>query len=141
MHLSTVVIHNLNALRFAIGPPKANTPLVIDPNAVLPGAVAGEFLQSVPRRGGQVAQVLGSVQVQQLSPRRPLNGRREFARPLPAKDFLGFGVSKGFDHLCGMVSRDDTARQELRRFRYGTCKASTARRLACSPRRAMLSGW
>ena len=44
------VIHYFHVVRVACFPDKANAPLVIDSNAVLPLPVAREFLQSVARR-------------------------------------------------------------------------------------------
>lgn len=105
-----MVIHNLDFPRFAgrSRPHEANTPLVIDAKAVLPGAVAGELLQPVAWRGSQVAQVAGAVQVQQLPPRRSLNVRGELAGHFPVKHLFGFGAGERLDH-GPIVSLGDTA--------------------------------
>jgi hypothetical protein len=45
-----VVVHNLDIPGIATGPPKANAPLAIDPDAHLPGAVTFEAFQPIAWR-------------------------------------------------------------------------------------------
>jgi hypothetical protein len=52
-HLS-VVIHDLDAVGIAALPAEADSPLIIDANAVLAFAVSFERLELVPRRGLQI---------------------------------------------------------------------------------------
>jgi hypothetical protein len=59
-----VIVHDLNLVGIAVLPAKANSPLIIDTNAVLAGAVTGQFLQAVSRRNPQIGQILGSVKDQ-----------------------------------------------------------------------------
>jgi hypothetical protein len=42
----SVIIHDLDVLGTPLGPSEANAVLVIDPNGVLPGSIALQFLQS-----------------------------------------------------------------------------------------------
>jgi hypothetical protein len=45
-----VVVDDLNLERVAIAPDETNAPLVIDPDAVLTSAIAGQCFQAVVRR-------------------------------------------------------------------------------------------
>jgi hypothetical protein len=47
---ASVIVHDFNIPSIVIGPPKANPPLVIDPDAHLAGTIAPENLQSIPGR-------------------------------------------------------------------------------------------
>jgi len=69
-----VVIHNLNVIRIAVTPGEANPPLVVDPNAVCPGAIAPEQFKLVSRRYPKILQAPCLMEVQELPPRRPLDG-------------------------------------------------------------------
>jgi hypothetical protein len=42
-----VIIYNFNVTGFTFAPPKANPPLVINPNAVLTSPITAEHLQAV----------------------------------------------------------------------------------------------
>ncbi len=53
--------------RAAVSPTKSDSPVVVDPDAVLPASLATELLEPVPRRSPQVVQILGTVQYLQLS--------------------------------------------------------------------------
>jgi hypothetical protein len=57
-----VIVGDLDLESIAQPPDEANSPLVIDPNAVLVLAVAREFLEVVSRRNIQVAQGIRCIQ-------------------------------------------------------------------------------
>jgi hypothetical protein len=82
-----MIIDYLYVAGFSRSPDKADPPLVIDANAVLAGTVAGEWFQAIPRRGSQVTQIIRIVEIEQLPPRRPLDGGRQLARHLAVEDF------------------------------------------------------
>jgi len=48
-------------------PTKADSPSVIDPDAVLPCTIADKLLELVSRRGSQIIQGIGRIQEQQFS--------------------------------------------------------------------------
>jgi hypothetical protein len=50
-----VIIRYLNIVRIAIAPDKADAPLIIDSDAVLPHAITFEFLQSISSYAGSAA--------------------------------------------------------------------------------------
>ena len=58
-----MAIHNLDLERVRIGPGEADAPLVVDPNAVLPLAIARQGLQTVARDDSKIRQGRGSVYV------------------------------------------------------------------------------
>jgi hypothetical protein len=87
-----MIVDNLNLLR-TILPHKTDSPLVIDADAPLSGAVALQRFQPVARQAGQVAQPCGAVQVDQLALRCLLDLWWKRSRPLPPKNALGlFGL-------------------------------------------------
>jgi len=49
-----MVIHNLDFERVSIGPTEADAPLVVDPDAVLPLAIARQSLQTIARDGSKI---------------------------------------------------------------------------------------
>lgn len=55
-----MVIDDLHILGIAVfAPSKADTPLIVDANAVLPFPVAAELLETVARYGGEGAEIGG----------------------------------------------------------------------------------
>jgi hypothetical protein len=68
-----VVIDDLNVVRIAVPPHKTDTPLVIDPDAVRPGAIALEHFQLIARRHAKILQPPCLMQVQKFPARGPFN--------------------------------------------------------------------
>lgn len=83
----SVVIDDLDVFGPFIGPQKAQTPLIVDPNAVLPGAITAKRFQPVPRRDSHEFQRCRSVQLHELAPRD------------------GFDIRKALDSKPGMQGR------------------------------------
>jgi len=48
MALLSVVIDYFNVVRVALTPIKTDSPLIVDPDGVLPAAIAKKLLQSIP---------------------------------------------------------------------------------------------
>src|SRR3546814_17992820 len=65
---ASVVIDDLHVVRIAAAPAEADTPLVVDPDAVLSLAIAFEQLQPVCGRNPQVIERSGGVEHAQLAP-------------------------------------------------------------------------
>jgi len=93
-----MIVRNFHAISVFIVPLKADTPLVVDANTVLPGAVAAQFFQPVGRRHTQICQRQGIVEHPQLSQRDLLDFRRQFARTFEPENLAGLFVMEGFDH-------------------------------------------
>lgn len=73
-----MVVHNLYVPRPIVTPAKADAPLSVDPNAVLPSTVSPKRLKGVTRQPGQVVQIMGTVKHGQAT--RCLVGERMKAR-------------------------------------------------------------
>jgi hypothetical protein len=59
-----MIVDDLDLVRFLIGPPETDAPLIVDPNAHLPGASAPQHFEPV---SGRVAQVLDRTRGIQLA--------------------------------------------------------------------------
>jgi len=88
-----VIIHNLSFVRVPFPPNKAETPLVVDPNAVLPLPVAVQCLQPIPRGRCQVAQFRGAIQLPKLASPDLLDCPKAAAR-LPAVKSFGLRAAE-----------------------------------------------
>jgi hypothetical protein len=94
-----VIIDNLDIRRPGVGPDEADTPLIIDPNAVLTGTIVFERLEAILRRALQIVKPSGRIDHIQFA-------RSDACDTLPTrlrtptlaeKDF-SFPVSKAQDH-------------------------------------------
>jgi len=72
-----VIVHDLDVFRTGIRPAKADAELVVDADAVLPGAVPLERFESVAWRDAQVVEPSRDLQLPQLAPR----DRRDVREP------------------------------------------------------------
>jgi hypothetical protein len=64
---SSVVVHDLDIGRTVSRPTKANSPLVIDPDRVLPLSIADQGLEPIGGRDPQVIEPLGGVKSTKLA--------------------------------------------------------------------------
>jgi hypothetical protein len=64
-------------MRISVSPAKADAPLVINANAVLPLAITGQFFQAIPWRGTKILKSLGGVYQEKLAKGYSLKARRE----------------------------------------------------------------
>jgi len=60
-------------MSISVTPDEADAPLVIDANAVRPGAVALQQFKPIPGRHAKIPQPQCPMQVQKLPPRRPFD--------------------------------------------------------------------
>jgi hypothetical protein len=81
-----------------LGPYEADSPLIVDSDAVLILAVIFELLQSVGWRYAQVIKRLRLVEHEQLAQRNLLNLPRQAARYFTLPDFFGFFAKKINDY-------------------------------------------
>jgi hypothetical protein len=65
--LLLVVVDDLDVFRARWGPDEADTPLLVDPDAVLPDAVALEGFEPVPGRDFEVIQDFGGIEHDELA--------------------------------------------------------------------------
>jgi hypothetical protein len=92
-----MVVHNFNAVSVSAAPHKADTPLVVDPYAMLPVPVTAERLQPVRGWGFQILEFGGGLNHSQFSARYNL----DIAEPsavMAQPDLFGFLAAKRLDH-------------------------------------------
>src|ERR1700737_916942 len=63
---ASVIIDDFHVERVSILPLEAQTPLLVDPNAVLPLAIPLHCFEQIRRRNQEVAQICRTVQIFQL---------------------------------------------------------------------------
>jgi hypothetical protein len=95
---SSVIVRDLNVEGVASGPAEADSPLVVDPNAVLPLSISPQPLQSVPRGHPEVIDPFRGVQEQKFAVRPTLYIRWQQPRPLSPEDLLRLSVREASDH-------------------------------------------
>jgi len=100
-----VVVRDLDLEGIPGVPPEADAPLVVDPDAELPGAVSDEPLEAVARWHAKVREVHGRVQLAQLAERNPLDVWRETACRLSLEEPSGFPVPKAPNHVAIVTRR------------------------------------
>jgi len=93
-----VVVDDLDVMGVTTDPAEANAKLVVDPNAVLAKAIAGQFLQSVSRRHFQVSEGDCSVEHDELAESNTLEIRWESADLLSLEETFGVVVAKAANH-------------------------------------------
>jgi hypothetical protein len=83
-----MIIHDFDIVGIAIAPDKADAPLVVDANAVLPFPITSQRFQVIARRRPQIAKFRGDVQLPQLSLGHPFASPKAFDS-LPAVKLFG----------------------------------------------------
>jgi len=95
----SVVVRDLYVSRPLLGPHKADSVLVVDPDRILSNAVADKLLQPVSWRDAKVVDVVRRVKLTQLFLRGTLylgtEARSLFTIPDPLRRVVG----KGLDHF------------------------------------------
>src|ERR1700674_1213252 len=102
MLVPSMVVDDLDVPRAVVSPSEANSPLIIDSDAVPPTPITGKLLQSVAGRHSQVVQIFRAVQHLQLSLGLCLE-RTELPRRTASEDLLGVARSKRPNHLPSIV--------------------------------------
>jgi len=70
---SLVIVDYLDVRGSGAGPGEANSPLLVDPDAVLSNSIAAESFKSVSWRHPEVVERFGCVQHHQLPQRHPFD--------------------------------------------------------------------
>lgn len=109
--LILVVIDDLDVVRVTVTPPEADSPLGIDPKAVLAPPIAAQRLELVGRRNRQVLQISRGIDLLQLHQRASLNFARQSPGVLAAPNLLGFLATEGFDHWRIVTSYVSTVKR------------------------------
>jgi hypothetical protein len=93
----SVVINDLHILSALSAPAEADSPLIIDPDAVLPLPVTPQDLQPIAGRNAQVIEAGGDLKLAQLA---TSHDRDTLKVPdaLSAREGFGVGTPKRTDH-------------------------------------------
>jgi len=111
-----MVIDHFHFMCIARIPAEDDAPLIVDPNRMAPGAIALECLQTIPRRRPKIGKVARVVQVEELSPRRPVQLRRKPPHNLRlpiVEEVFGEPVSERANHGIGLSQLDNYTSPEL----------------------------
>jgi len=87
-----VVVNDLNPFWTSVAPPKADTPLIIDSDTVLPRTITAQTLKPVARRNPKILQTTRSVNLTQLAQRDAHDARIEGRNRLPLKQALSLTI-------------------------------------------------
>lgn len=99
-----MIVGDLDVVRVAVAPPKADAPLIVDANAVLPDAIATEFFQSIAGGYPQVGQLLSGIQDEKLAERDVLQGWGPASYHLAVEQSFRVAVAEAADH-SGNITR------------------------------------
>jgi len=87
-----VVVNNLNPFWTSVAPPKADTPLIIDSDTVLPRTITAQMLKPVARRNPKILQTTRGVNLPQLAQRNASDAQVEGRNRLPRKQPLSLAI-------------------------------------------------
>jgi hypothetical protein len=93
-----VIVNEFDIVCIAALPPKTYTPLVIDANTVLTGAIGFQLLQAIAGRRPQIVERLGGVDHGELPQHDALQGARKTPYVLAKKEPFRVPVAKALDH-------------------------------------------
>ena len=114
---SSVIIDNLGVLCRASSPDKADSPLIVDPDTVLPLPVTDQHLDPIPWNRRQIFQFLSVIEHPQFSPRNRFDAF-EPASPFAVEQLLGLLGAERSNH-AGSIPREplngfqETASQQI----------------------------
>jgi hypothetical protein len=94
-----MVVRDFDLVGVALAPGKTDSPLVVDPNAVLSLAVAAQPLQPVSRKHAENSKIIRCVEHGELPKRRAFDGAK-LPTGLTTKEPLSLIASEGFDYAC-----------------------------------------
>jgi hypothetical protein len=92
-----MIVNDLHVIGISVEPNKTQTPLIVDPNTVLPFPVAAQCFQTISGRRCQVAQFRGTIQLAKLSPCNRLDRPKPSTAPPVVKPFT-LRISESLDH-------------------------------------------
>ena len=103
--IGSVVIDDLDIFRGVFRPTKADAPLVVDADAVLPLPVVPKRFKPVGRGNAKVVEPVGGGDQVEFPFRNPLNVLGQATGKLSTPDLLRFGVAKVPDHGASYATR------------------------------------
>jgi hypothetical protein len=94
-----VVVNDFNVTGIAADPAKANPPLIVYANAVLPCAITMQLLQTIAGRQTQFVQPQRRINVAELSEHHASELRRKGPNWLALPQSLSIAVSEAANHF------------------------------------------
>jgi hypothetical protein len=92
-----MIIHDFNVVGVTLVPKKADAPLVVDADAMLPFSIALQRFQTIARRSLQITQFGGEIQLPQLPLGYALEGPKAFDS-LPGMKLASLRRPERLDH-------------------------------------------
>ena len=92
-----MIIDDFHIVAMALTPDKTDSPLIIDPNRVLPFPIASQCFQLISRWRSQNAQLRRSVKLEQFPQGDPLDGTKAPGVVI-VKKLLSFLRAKALNH-------------------------------------------
>ena len=93
-----MIIDNLDLEGITVPPSKTDSPLVIDANTVLTGAIASELLQPVPGWDAEVLKLFGRVHDAELSQHEAMELGGKASDALTVEQPLRVAIGEAGDH-------------------------------------------
>lgn len=87
-----MVVNDLNPFWTSVAPPKADSPLIVDSDTVLPRTITAQTLEPVARRNPEVFQTTRSINLAQLAQRNASDAWVERRNRLPRKQVLSLTI-------------------------------------------------
>jgi len=93
-----MIIHDFNIGHIASFPSEADSPLIVDTNAVLPLPVAFQRFKLIAGRLSEILKGSGTIQIEEFAPRLPFKGLKT-GNTMIIKQSGGVTTAKRFDHM------------------------------------------
>jgi hypothetical protein len=111
-----MIVDDLDVVRVCSEPAEADSPLIVDSDAVLASSVTGEFFKAIRRRDAEINEAGRGIEHNEFAKGNSVKVRRHSANPLPFEKALGVGVAKAADH-SPIVTRGVTTCKSLQKAR------------------------
>ena len=93
-----MVVNNLDFVGMPSAPNKANAPLIVDADAVLPPPIPFQAFEAVSRQRRKRSDIYNGIENIQFAKRRALDCL-EPAHSFPVKEALGIRAAERLDHI------------------------------------------
>jgi hypothetical protein len=103
MTSSFVIVDDLHLVRVSIAPSEADSPLIVDPDAMLTRPIAPQRFQPVAGRYAQEVQRCRGIHLNQFPQCDPQQIWRQSSRRHAAEKFFGFSVGKALNHRLAIA--------------------------------------
>lgn len=141
MHFAnSVVIHDLDLVGIPLLPEKADSPTIVDADAVLSFPVARKRVQAIPGRRPQIVELPGIVQNHQLCLRSALYLRRKLPASFAVRYRFGVGIPETPDRSSTIVRLTNGVKHYYESSSCGPHSRFRPRALAEQVRRSPLTG-